>query len=265
MKVLLQNNINLNYVERGNPAGLPVVFLHGFPFNHKMWEPQMRALPNTIRAISFDIRGHGESQVADGQYTLEFFVDDLIALMDHLVIDKAVLCGLSMGGYIALRAIERHPERIKALVLSDTKSGADGNEAKVGRSAAMSAVKNEGVPAFAESFVKKIFASETFTNNSHGVTTIKDIIRSNTILGISGTLLALASRTDTTASLSSIDVPTLILVGEEDTLTPPSESEAMHALIKGSELVRIQGAAHMANIENETAFNEALLAFLKKL
>ncbi len=265
MKVQLSNSIMLNYVERGNPAGTPVIFLHGFPFSHKMWEPQMKALPNNVRAISYDIRGHGESQVADGQYTIEFFVDDLIALLDHLVIDKAVVCGLSMGGYIALRAYERHPDRIQALVLADTKSSADGNEAKVGRAAAMIAVKRDGVPAFAESFVKKVFATETFSKNAHAVTFIKDLIRGNTILGISGTLLAMAARTDTTHVLPSIDVPTLILVGEEDALTPPADSEAMHAKIKGSELVRIPGAAHMSNLENESAFNEALLAFLKKL
>ncbi len=265
MKIQIASSITLNYVERGNPAGLPVIFLHGFPFSHKMWEPQMRALPNTYRAISYDIRGHGESQVADGQYSIEFFVDDLIGLMDYLVIEKAVLVGLSMGGYITLRAYERHPDRVTALVLADTKSGADGNEAKVGRSTAMTTVKSEGVPAFAEAFAKKIFASETFSKNPQAVTLIKDIIRGNTILGMCGTLLALAARTDTTGMLASVNVPTLIMVGEHDALTPPADAEAMHAQIKGSTLVRIPGAAHMANLENEPAFNEALLAFLKKL
>jgi 3-oxoadipate enol-lactonase len=265
MKIQLENSISVNYVERGNPAGLPVIFLHGFPFSHRMWDPQMRSLPNTFRAISYDIRGHGDSQVADGQYSLEFFVDDLIAIMDHLVIEKAVLCGLSMGGYIALRAVERHPERVKGLILADTKSGADTNEAKVKRSSAMATVKREGVPAFAESFAKAIFASETFSKNPQAVAFIKEIIRGNTILGICGALLALAGRTDTTESLAAISVPTLILVGEEDALTPPSESEALHSRIQGSELVSIPGAAHMSNIENEAAFNEALLSYLKKL
>jgi 3-oxoadipate enol-lactonase len=265
MKIQLANGITANYLERGNPNGLPIIFLHGFPFSHKMWDPQMRALPSSYRAICYDIRGHGESQVADGQYTIEFFVDDLIALLDYLVIDKAVLCGLSMGGYIALRAVERHPERVRALILADTKSTADSNEARVKRSASMTSVKSEGIPAFAESFSKAIFAQETFSKNSHAVTFIKDLIRANTILGISGTLLAMAARTDTTESLSRINVPTLILVGEEDAITPPSEAEAMHSMISGSKLVRIPGAAHMSNIENEAAFNLALLEFLKSL
>jgi len=148
MKVNL-NGITLNYTERGLPQGLPVVFIHGFPFSHLMWEPQMKALPNNIRAITYDIRGHGESDVADGIYTIELFVDDLIALLDHLAIEKAALCGLSMGGYIALRAIERHPQRISSLILCDTRPEADTNEAKIKRTASIKTVRNEGVAAFA--------------------------------------------------------------------------------------------------------------------
>ena len=142
MRITL-NGIQINYVERGMPQGKPVVFIHGFPFNHSMWEPQMLALPNEYRAIAFDVRGHGDSDLADGQYSIEFFVDDLLALLDHLVVEKAILCGLSMGGYIALRAVERHPERVMALALCDTRSEADTNEAKVKRANQVKAVKNE--------------------------------------------------------------------------------------------------------------------------
>lgn len=265
MKVYLPSGVTINYLERGTPAGLPVVFIHGFPFSHRMWDAQMRTLPHGIRAISYDLRGHGESQVADGQYTIEFLVDDLIALLDHLVIDKAVLCGLSMGGYVALRAIERHPERVRALVLADTRSEADPNEGKVKRSATIMAVKRDGVPAFAETFVKAVFAPQNLTGQPQAVEFIKSIIRGNTQLGIAGTLVALAARTDTTALLGSIGVPTLIMVGEHDTLTPPSASESMHKAIKGSQLVVIPGAGHLSNLENETAFNQALVAFLKQV
>lgn len=265
MKIMLSNGISMNYVERGSAAGLPVVFIHGFPFSHRMWDPQMKALPNNVRAISYDVRGHGDSQVADGQYTIEFFVDDLIALLDHLVVDKAVICGLSMGGYIALRATERHPDRVRALVLADTKSGPDNNEARIRRSVSMHAVKSEGVPAFAENFSKAIFAPDTFKDQPQTVAFVKDLIRTNTILGICGTLLALAARTDTTPSLKNIAVPTLVLVGELDALTPPTDAEALHAGIAGSKLVRIPHAAHMSNLENEAAFNTALTGFLRAL
>ena len=264
MKIKL-NDIHINYVERGMPQGLPVVFVHGFPFNHAMWEPQMLTLPNEYRAIAYDVRGHGESDVADGIYSIEFFVDDLIALLDHLVLKQVVLCGLSMGGYIALRAIERHPDRFKGLVLCDTRSEADPTEAKVKRSASIKAVKTNGVKAFAEGFVKAVFAPQTFEKNPAAVEKIKSAIVGNSPLGICGTLLALASRTDTSASLPNIKVPTLILVGEQDAITPVAASQAMNEKIQGSELHVIPNAAHMSNLENTEAFNAALLKFLKRL
>lgn len=265
MKVYLHSGVTINYVERGTPAGLPVVFIHGFPFSHRMWEPQMRALPHGIRAISYDLRGHGESQVADGQYTIEFLVDDLMALLDHLVIDKAVLCGLSMGGYVALRAVEKFPDRVRALVLADTRSEGDSNEAKIKRSASILAVKRDGVPAFAEVFVKAVFAPHNLSGQPQIVEFVKTLIRGNTQLGIAGTLVALAARTDTTAALVQIKVPTLIMVGESDSLTPPAASEAMHKKISGSQYVVIPGAGHMSNLENERLFNETLVAFLKNV
>ncbi len=264
MKIKI-NNLTMNYVERGLPQGLPVVFIHGFPFNHTMWEPQMKALPNSLRAIGYDVRGHGESDVGDGHYTIEFFVDDLIALLDHLVIEKAVLCGLSMGGYIALRAIERHPERVRALVLCDTKSEADTNEGKIKRSATVRAIRSSGVAPFAAEFVKAVFAERTIAANPSIVENIKTVINGNSPLGICGTAIALAARTDTSESLSRINVPTLIMVGELDTLTPPAASRAMHDRIAGSELHIIPHAAHMSNLENPTEFNKHLIAFLKRI
>lgn len=263
MKIKL-NDVTINYVERGVPQGLPVVFIHGFPFNHSMWEPQMLALPNDIRAIAFDVRGHGDSDVADGIYSIEFFVDDLIALLDHLVLKQVVLCGLSMGGYIALRAMERHPDRFKGLVLCDTQSVADSNEARVKRSASIRAVRTNGVRSFAEGFVKAVFTPQSFETKSGAVDKIRNAIEANAPLGICGTLVALASRTDTTASLSQIKVPTLILVGEQDAITPVSASQSLHDKIPGSEMVVIPNAAHMSNFENTEAFNAALLKFLKR-
>lgn len=263
MKIKL-NDVNINYVERGMPQGLPVVFIHGFPFDHTMWEPQMLALPNEYRAIAYDVRGHGESDVADGIYSIEFFVDDLIGLLDHLVLKQVVLCGLSMGGYIALRAVERHPDRFKGLILCDTRSEADPNEGKAKRSASIKAVKTNGVKAFVEGFVKAVFAAQSLEKNTAAVEKIKTTIIGNSPLGICGTLLALASRTDTTASLSNIKVPTLIMVGEHDALTPVAASQSMHEKIAGSELQVLPNAAHMSNLENTELFNSTLLKFLKK-
>ena len=261
MKIVL-NDAAINYNERGLPQGLPVVFIHGFPFSHEMWEPQMNVMPNNIHAIAYDVRGHGVSDVGDGQFTIELFVDDLIALLDHLLIDKAVLCGLSMGGYIALRTFEKHPDRVRGLILCDTKSEPDSNIAKIKRTDTMKAVKAVGVRVFAEDFVKAIFWEKTFERNPSAIAFIKQIICANSQRGICGTLLALAARTDTTPALSSIKIPTCIIVGEHDKLTPPSDAQTMHTMIAGSELHILPHAAHMSNLENVQEFNERLMTFL---
>ena len=263
MKIRL-NGTTINYTERGLPQGTPVVFIHGFPLNHTMWEPQMKALPNHFRAITYDIRGHGESDISDGQYTIEFFVDDLLSLLDHLVIDRAIICGLSMGGYIALRAYERSPERFKALVLCDTKSEADTNEGKLKRSAIVRNVKANGNGPFADEFAAAILAPQTFQTHPEIVESIKRMIRANSPIGIAGASLALGCRTDTTGVLSAVKVPTLILVGEHDKLTPPAVSESMHKQIAHSELHVIPYAAHMSNLENAPAFDTYLIEFLSR-
>jgi len=259
------NGVTINYNERGMPQGLPVVFIHGFPFSSEMWNPQINILPNNIYGITYDVRGHGQSEVGDGQYSIELFVDDLIALLDHLSIKKAVLCGLSMGGYIALRAFERNPDRVCGLILCDTTSASDTDPAKIKRTVTIHEVKTSGVREFAEKFVHAIFWEKTFERNPSSIAFIKKIIYENTSRGICGTLLALASRTDTTPVLASVNIPTCILVGEFDKLTPPSNALSMHALISGAELHILPHAAHMSNLENTQEFNELLLTFLKKL
>jgi 3-oxoadipate enol-lactonase len=259
------HDTTLDHTESGPAGGPPVVLIHGFPFSQEMWTPQIGALSLRYRVITYDVRGHGKSPPGDGQYTLEFFVDDLIGLLDHLRIDRAVLCGLSMGGYIALRAVERNPERVRALVLCDTRSEADSNEAKVKRAGAINAVKRQGVSAYAEGFVKAVFAPESFTTRPEAIEKIKKIIQANPASGICGTLLALACRTDTTAALPKIGVPTLILVGDQDSLTPPSAAEAMRGKIPRSEMHVIPHAAHMSNLENPGEFNARLLDFLGRV
>jgi pimeloyl-ACP methyl ester carboxylesterase len=170
-----------------------------------------------------------------------------------------------MGGYIALRAVERNPERILGLILADTQAKADSNEAKLRRAASIKAVKTNGVKAYAEGFVKAAFAAQSFTTKADAVDVIKKIIESNSALGICGALLALATRTDTTEALPNVKVPTLILVGEHDALTPVSGSQEMHDKIPNSEIHVISNAAHMSNLENSQAFNDYVLNFLSRL
>ena len=259
------NGLQMWYEDLGNADALPVVLIHGFPFSHDMWRPQSAALTGRVRVVQYDLRGHGQTSSGDGQYPFEFFVDDLIALLDHLKIRKAILCGLSMGGYIALRTVERNPERVLALILADTQAKADSNETKLKRAASIKAIKTDGVNAFAENFLKTAFTPRSLAPKSESVTTIQSIIESTSPQGICGALLALATRTDTTMSLLAIQVPTLILVGEYDALTPISASQELHDRIRRSEMKVIKNAAHLSNLENSEDFNKQVIDFLSRL
>jgi pimeloyl-ACP methyl ester carboxylesterase len=230
-----------------------------------MWNAQIQALSAEHRVIAYDLRGLGESDVGDGQYTIELFVDDLIALLDHLRIEKTIVCGISIGGYIALRALERHPERFSALVLCDTRSEADSDEAKIKRWAGLRLLKEKGVPSFAAEFVRPAFAPETFNTNPDIVHTAKGMILKNSPLGIGGSLLALASRTDTTESLKRINIPTLVLVGEKDQITPPSAALSLKERIPNAQMHVIPHAGHLSNLENPAEFNQRLAAFCREI
>jgi 3-oxoadipate enol-lactonase len=254
----------INYIEYGKRAVCPLIFIHGFPFSHKMWEPQLRSLPDGVYAVVYDIRGHGDSGLGDGQYTIDLFADDLAALMDHLNISKAIICGLSMGGYIALRALEKYPDKVSGLILCDTKTESDSDEAKIKRASTINSIKSLGVDNFADDFVKSVFWHKSFERIPETVLNIKNIIKANQSLGICGTQIALAARSDTTAVLSKITIPTCIIVGQYDQLTPPSMAQIMHRSIPGSEFHVLSNAAHMSNIENAEDFNKALFNFIGK-
>lgn len=253
------------FCDEGVRGGAPIVLIHGFPLSHAMWAGQIGPLSKTCRVISYDVRGHGESDTADTHVSLESFVDDLIGLLDHLKISRTAVCGLSMGGYIALRAVERYPDRFRALILCDTKSSADSDEAKKKRAVTAEAVKKNGVPTFADEFVKAVLTETTLKTKPELVESVKSMIRGNSVLGISGTLRALAGRTDTTAALPKMSLPVLILVGEEDRLTPPSDAQAMMKTLPNARMCVISGAAHLSNLENPKVFNEKLLAFISTL
>jgi 3-oxoadipate enol-lactonase len=253
------------YIEEGKEDGLPVVLVHGMVFDHRMWLPQIAALRKNFRIIAYDVRGHGKSAVGDGQYTYRMFVEDLVAVLDHLKIERAALCGLSMGGSIALRTVELYPERVRALVLCDCHGAADSNDAKYWRELAINAIKRNGLAAFSDDFVRKIFAPHTFSSRPEMVEMIRSTIIGTSPLAICGALLAQAARTDTTSIFPHINVPTLLLVGEEDTLTPPSLMRSMHEKIPESELRIISGAGHISNLENPDEFNGYLMRFLEGL
>lgn len=259
------NELGLNFLDLGDSDKLPIILIHGMALDQTMWTPQIPVLKEYYRVVTYDIRGHGLSNVGDGQYTYKMFACDLISLMDYLDIDQVVLCGLSMGGAIALRAYDMYPNRIKALILSGTRSEADSNQTKYWRENSIESIKKDGLESFADEFVETIFASSSFKRHPEAVELIRNTISSSSPEAICGVLLAQAARTDLKHVLRKITVPTLIMVGNHDDFTPRSSSQMMHDEITNSEFIIIPKAGHMSNLENPEEFNHNLMEFLGKL
>lgn len=256
-------DISISYLLKdAEPADQTVVFVHGFPFNKNMWIPQLEGLPPSIRAIAMDVRGHGNSTTGHGFFSVDVFAKDLLVFLRKMAIRRAVLCGISMGGYIALRAYQIQPEGFSGLVLCDTNSIADDNAAKQKRFDTIQSVLKNGKRAFSIGFVNNVFAQKTLTENHAAVDLIKSSIRRNTESSICATLLALASRTDTTDSLRAITVPTLVIRGAEDRITPREQSDILVAEIPGATYLEVPHCGHLPNLEDVTRFNMELMAFL---
>jgi 3-oxoadipate enol-lactonase len=259
------NGFGIDYNIDGPKTGMPVVLIHGFPFSKAMWKPQIEALKKDYYVISYDLRGHGSSDVGNAQYTIEYLAEDFFKLLDALKLQKVVAVGLSMGGYIILRAIEKNPDRFLGIVLCDTRSEDDTNEVKIKRAIQARNVKIYGTKKFANIFLPTVFYEKNLNNKTEAVKLIRSIIEKTSPHAIAGMLIALAARTDTTPNLQNIKVPTLIMVGQFDELTPPASSIAMKEKIPNAELHILPDAAHMSNLENPEEFNRHLLDFLKKI
>ncbi|NJP06133.1 MAG: alpha/beta fold hydrolase [Chloroflexaceae bacterium] len=251
------NGITLSYEDRGQ--GLAVLLIHAFPMSGALWQQQISALETDYRVIVPDLRGFGSSTIAKGPYPMDTFADDLVTLLDRLAIKQAVIGGLSMGGYIALALLERYPERVQGLILADTRATADTAEARGHRETTAKMVETEGSAAIADRMLPNLLSPQTTAEKQAFV---RSLIEANLPQGIAGALRGMALRRDSTELLASITVPTLILVGADDMLSPPAEMETMHQAIAGSQFVIIPTAGHVANIDNPDAFNEALRQFL---
>lgn len=259
------NNLEVSYTDNGPEEGSVIIFIHGFPLNKTMWDKQLDALKEDYRVISYDIRGHGDSEIGKDDFSIDIFVTDLLNLMAKLKIAKASLCGLSMGGYIALNAIENHPDRFDALVLSDTHCIADPPKVKQKRMDTIESIKAFGVEKYVNEIIVNLFAPESFTNQIKAISNVKDIILDTCELSLSRTLLALSLRKATCEKLPEITIPVLFIVGEEDKITPPEVSELMHEKIKDSDLHIISHAGHLSNLEKPDEFNEQLKLFFAKV
>ncbi len=255
----------LSVFVEGNSKNKAIIFVHGFPYDHTMWKAQIDELSEKYFCVTYDIRGLGESPVDDGQYTMESFVDDLESIMTELKLEKPILCGLSMGGYISLRALERMEEKFSAVILCDTRSESDNNEGKLKRAAAIKRINKEGLAPFAKDFITNCFGDDYKQN--HKSEFENQIAKSSSFnpVGVKGSLLAMLGRNDTTEYLSKIKIPALVICGENDALTPTSVMKAMAEKINGAKFVVIKNSGHMSPIENPEEVNKALRDFLNKL
>ena len=257
------NGITIAYSDQG--TGLPIVFLHAFPMNRTMWAAQKNALSSQFRIITIDLRGHGESDAPLGRYTLDQSADDVSALLDHLAIPQAVFAGLSMGGYILLAFYRKYADRVKGLILADTRAQADTVEGKDGRFQMAQTAYTNGPSAIADLMIPKILSPVTIQTKPDLVQQVRAMIEGNQISGITGDLMAMAERPDSVPLLAQITCPTQIIVGELDQGTPPSDAKLMAEKIPGARLAIIPNAAHMTNLERPDAFNQIVGSFASEL
>jgi len=256
------NNIEIAYDDTG--SGPAVVLIHGYPFNRSLWTEQVSALADRYRVVALDLRGHGESEASTGASTMKLMAQDIAALMDELQIDRAVIGGLSMGGYVTLAFYQLFPERVEKLLLADTRAQADTDEAKATRADQVQQILADGMTGIVNAMLPKLLSPETVSKQPEIVKRVRDMMMHTTPEGAVGALRGMAEREDQTARLTQINVPTLIVVGKEDPITPVADSEKMHERIAGSQLVVIENASHVSNIEQPQQFNRALKDFLSR-
>jgi pimeloyl-ACP methyl ester carboxylesterase len=256
------NGVTLHYTDQGQ--GLPLVLIHGFPFDGHMWDAQVAGLSDRCRVIIPDMPGFGGSRT-DRPYTIKSLADDLHTFLAQINALPCVFGGLSMGGYISFAFVTRYPKDLKGLVLIDTKCQADNSEAKQNRMKTIETSRTLGLKPIADQMVPKLLAPDTLQNKPEVVQRLRTIIEASSLQGIEYASLAMRDRRDYGSELPSIPVPTLILVGDADVLSPPPIATAMCAQIPRAEVVLIRGAGHMSPMEQPDQVNTALREFLDQL
>lgn len=261
MKKINIGGAQIQYVDQGN--GPAVVFLHGFGFSLSMWDDQQSLAPR-YRVVRFDARGFGGSDVGDAVLTMARIADDAAGLIERLRLGPVVLVGCSMGGYASFAFAQKHPSLLRGLVLVDTRAGADSAEARKSRADLAGRVKTEGPQAALDFFLPRVVGETTKKSRADVVAKVKDMILSTSAQGLCDGLFGMAARPDSTPCLREISVPTLVVCGEEDLITPRADAEIMQHGIKGAELAMIPKAGHLPSMETPEAFNAVLGRFLSR-
>jgi pimeloyl-ACP methyl ester carboxylesterase len=264
MQHVAVSNAMLNVYAQGK--GTPLLFVHGFPLNHGMWHLQTDIFSKKNRVIVPDLRGFGESTVTPGTVTMEEFADDLHGVLHGVWVDKPVVfCGLSMGGYVAWQFFRKYRPQLRALILCDTRSAADTPEAAAGRHKLAETVLASGSEAACDAMLPKLMSPKTVDRWPDLVANVRSMMVRNKPTGIAAALRGMAERPDCTDLLLQIDVPTLLICGQDDQITPPAEMQKMAEAIPRAQFVQIPNAGHLAPLENPDAVNGAINRFLISL
>ncbi len=256
------NGTTLSYEERG--SGVPVVLLHGFPLDRRIWKDQVDPLSKQYRVIAVDLRGFGQSK-SNTPFTMKSLAEDICSLLRAINATPCVLGGLSMGGYVALAFAREYQKDLRGLMLIDTRAEGDTSEGKAGRQKMIDLARTSGSKAVADQMMPKMLAPSTPKNQPAVAQDLQRIMEACPALTIEHALAAMRDRDDQTAFLPSISVPTLILVGQEDAITPPKMAEAMNAQIPRSKLVIIPDAGHMSPMEKPQEVTRAMQELLARL
>lgn len=257
----INKGVTVSFDEAGQ-GDLPMVFLHGYPFDRTMWRDQLASLERH-RLIAVDLRGFGASVLGSDKLSIENYADDVAALLDKLEISRAVVVGLSMGGYVALAFAERHRDRLAGLALIDTKSGADNEAGRAGRDQTIAVIRNEGTTKPNEGMHTKLFAEATPAEVRERVAAMMARATPEAMIAALGAMRDRPDRTGVLAGLAGI--PTLVMVGSEDRITPPADSKAMAEAAPGADYVEVEGAGHLSPMERPATVNEALQRFLDRV
>jgi 3-oxoadipate enol-lactonase len=258
------NNYSMAFEDRGR--GTPLLFIHGYPLNRRLWIPQLEGLSRSARVIAPDLRGHGESQAMPGTYTMDLLADDCAALLDSLKITQpVVVCGLSMGGYVSFAFMRRYPERAAGLILAATRALPDSPEGKEKRDQAVYLAREKGIKPVVESLLPKMFSPKNYKNRPELIEQVREIMRNTSLEGVTGDLMGMKERPDSSPSLSKIDKPVLILYGEDDQIVTMDDIENMRSGIPGAQVRVLPGAGHLLNLEDPDWFNAAVSEFLSRI
>ncbi len=256
-----RQGVSIEYDDIGN--GVPLLLIHGFPHDRTLWRPQIAGLSQIYRVIAPDLRGFGQSSDTSGEaVSMEQYATDLKSLLDSLNVKQAAIGGISMGGYIALAFYAQYADRVKGLILANTRAVPDSDEGKQARLANADKVAEVGPSFLVDTMAPKMLGPSAKSETEIAVRSMMARQRAG---GIMSALRGMAARPDRTALLRFATTPVLILSGSADVLIPPSDSEAMHALIPNSRLVIIPDAGHLSNLDKVDAFNHMVREFYKQV